>query len=502
MATASQGEKKVVIIGAGIFGVSTALWMYKRGGYSVTILDKAQTLPAPDAASTDINKIIRSGDYADPTIAALNVDAVNEWRKPEWEGTYHESGVVMTAECGSAGNAYVESSYKNVCDNGIPAMHCKTSAEIRKAWPAKFRGEDAVSTLTNAVSTVTHLASPSTTRRLGQFHNRTAYLNPHSGWAEAGRAVEVGLRRIANEYGGVIRAGCEVVGLVEERGGDGKSVVQGVQLASGEQVLGDIVIVATGAWTPALFAQDGMEQLPQVIATGQSVAKVQLTPEEAQIYSGNPVIFDMKSGFYVFPPTPENIVKCAIHDKGVTYQAEQPNPNCRNDEASAKTGVSVPRTILTPGGEAGCIPLEMLRKLRHHLAEVYPELGKRDFIATRLCWYLDTPDGDWLIDWHPKKQNLLFATAGCGHAFKFLPNIGREIVNKIEGTLAPALDNKWRFEGRNHARDASTDSDLRGNEGHARVAIKVEDLATSHDLKADRFAAPQKIGNHSRESRL
>lgn len=64
--------------------------MYKRGGYSVTILDKAQILPAPDAASTDINKIIRSGDYADPTIAALNVDAVNEWRKPEWEGTYHE----------------------------------------------------------------------------------------------------------------------------------------------------------------------------------------------------------------------------------------------------------------------------------------------------------------------------------------------------------------------------------------------------------------------------
>jgi hypothetical protein len=74
----------------GIFGVSTALWMYKRGGYAVTILDKASVLPAPDAASTDINKIIRSGDYADPTIAALNVDAVNEWRKPEWEGTYHE----------------------------------------------------------------------------------------------------------------------------------------------------------------------------------------------------------------------------------------------------------------------------------------------------------------------------------------------------------------------------------------------------------------------------
>lgn len=126
----------------------------------------------------------------------------------------------------------------------------------------------------------------------------------------------------------------------------------------------------------------------------------------------------MKTGFYVFPPTPENIIKCAIHDKGYTYQAHEANPNSVNDEASAKTGVSVPRTVLTPGGEGGFIPLEMLKRLRQHLCEVYPELGKRDFIATRLCWYLDTPDGDWLIDWHPKKENLLFATAGCGHAFK------------------------------------------------------------------------------------
>lgn len=32
--------------------------------------------------------------------------------------------------------------------------------------------------------------------------------------------------------------------------------------------------------------------------------------------------------------------------------------------------------------------------------------------------YADTIDGDWLIDWHPAKKNLMMATAGCGHAFK------------------------------------------------------------------------------------
>lgn len=55
---------------------------------------------------------------------------------------------------------------------------------------------------------------------------------------------------------------------MEEEGKDGKKVVKGVELCSGEKVMGDIVIIAAGAWTPALFAQDGMEHLPQVVATG------------------------------------------------------------------------------------------------------------------------------------------------------------------------------------------------------------------------------------------
>jgi sarcosine oxidase/L-pipecolate oxidase len=35
-------------------------------------------------------QIIRAGDYADPSLAKLAVDAVELWRRPEWEGTYHE----------------------------------------------------------------------------------------------------------------------------------------------------------------------------------------------------------------------------------------------------------------------------------------------------------------------------------------------------------------------------------------------------------------------------
>lgn len=37
---------------------------------------------------------------------------------------------------------------------------------------------------------------------------------------------------------------------------------------------------------------------------------------------------------------------------------------------------------------------------------------------TRMCWYSDVVDGDWVIDYSPKHPSLLFATGGAGHAFK------------------------------------------------------------------------------------
>lgn len=46
----------VVIVGAGCFGLSTAYHLLKRGHRLVTVLDRSPVLPAPEAASTDINK--------------------------------------------------------------------------------------------------------------------------------------------------------------------------------------------------------------------------------------------------------------------------------------------------------------------------------------------------------------------------------------------------------------------------------------------------------------
>lgn len=49
-------DESIVIIGAGCFGVSTAYHLLRRGYTDVTVIDRSSILPAPDAASNDINR--------------------------------------------------------------------------------------------------------------------------------------------------------------------------------------------------------------------------------------------------------------------------------------------------------------------------------------------------------------------------------------------------------------------------------------------------------------
>lgn len=132
--------------------------------------------------------------------------------------------------------------------------------------------------------------------------------------------------------------------------------------------------------------------------------------------------------------------------------------------------ISTPRTITSnPENADGLrIPIEMVRRLRSHLTKIYPDLGKKKpFSGTRLCWYNDSPDDDWIIGRYPTCEGVFLATAGMsiyppffpimdfvraelqfagsGHAYKFLPVIGGLIADIIEDKASPALLSKFAF---------------------------------------------------------
>lgn len=81
-------KEHVVIVGSGEFGASTALSLLQSGKYTVEILDRAPVLPAEDAASTDINKVVRF-DYAEKDYADLCFEAIKRWKR-DFPGVYHE----------------------------------------------------------------------------------------------------------------------------------------------------------------------------------------------------------------------------------------------------------------------------------------------------------------------------------------------------------------------------------------------------------------------------
>src|SRR6202171_5621318 len=87
---------KVIIVGAGINGVTSAIELKKRG-HKVSLIDPGP-LPHPLAASTDISKAIRAAYGADEEYTVLAERSIPIWRKWNQElgvELYHETGVLF-----------------------------------------------------------------------------------------------------------------------------------------------------------------------------------------------------------------------------------------------------------------------------------------------------------------------------------------------------------------------------------------------------------------------
>lgn len=400
--------RTVLIVGCGEFGASAALSLIK-GPYSnhahlITIIDRASDPPAADAASSDLNKIVRQ-DYSDPVYADLALESIRRWRTPEWCANFYESGVMV-----GAGRSHSQANYvaNSLALNQTPKMHTpgkrayalKTKEDVRGAL--RLPGEISIPDLGNDV----------------------VYLNEAGGWADARVAVVEIVTRLQNAGVNFVTGEASELLFHTE---SGKTDVKGIFLTSGKSLFADLVILTVGSWTPRLVPELATECLP----TGQVVAMIQLTEDEGKKYRDVPVVLFLDTGFYCFPPNADNIIKIALHDKGWT--------------SPSGSLPSLPRTTLSPGFESQQIPAASVKDLKKGFARVYSELATKKWIETRICWYSDRPSGDWLLDFHPKYPSL-FVAAGCsGHAFKFMPVIGDLIVDALSGKLGETQRQMWAF---------------------------------------------------------
>src|SRR5207253_5914204 len=91
--TFSRSNMRIIVVGAGINGVTAAIEL-KRRGHKVYLIDPGP-LPHPLAASTDISKAVRTAYGADEEYTALAERSIKLWRK--WNA---ELGVELYYEVG------------------------------------------------------------------------------------------------------------------------------------------------------------------------------------------------------------------------------------------------------------------------------------------------------------------------------------------------------------------------------------------------------------------
>ena len=392
----------VVIVGAGIFGLSTAVQL-ARSKYKVVVVDKFQ-IPSQLSASCDYNKIVRL-EYNDEVYAALAVEAMGYWHGKSDKflprGMLHD----CYSHCGRLSAIQDKNTSRYAFDN-----------DSLQLLQTKF----------NKCKTVELHKELTCGGKFPQFSHSQRYdeirYNPDCG---------IGLARDSLV---TMKNYAESLGVVFHENDGAVSVSAGtVQCESGRKFLGHKIIVACGANTVSLLPMYG-----QIRATGLYVGHIQLTDKEYQKLKDIPVVFNSSLG-YLFPPDKHTRILKICTSAMSAY-----------DDMSNKSRAVY--RALQPD-TAPSVPIEAVVRIRTVLGKYLPDLvfdtkrnsKLRDIIDCKICWISDTSNSDFIIDMIPDLKNVYVCCGDSGHAYKFLPNIGSYVQQKIEGRLAPILAHKWRY---------------------------------------------------------
>ena len=248
-----------LIIGAGVFGASTAYHLSKaHPSAKITLVDRTP-FPCPKGASYDINKIVRA-DYRDVFYTKLALDAQRAWKEdPLWMPFYHQCGMIKLDNT-KAGPDILQS-YRTLGAHFEGRMI--TIEESKELYDGLFADADYEDV-------------------------EEIYYNPLVGWAEAGPALERTIEIAVQN--GVEYVADSVSSLKFDENGS----CIGVELQHGLSIQATKILLCTGAGTAQLLAESAphwpeLQVRHRMNATGLCCAKTQLSPEQQIKYRNAPV---------------------------------------------------------------------------------------------------------------------------------------------------------------------------------------------------------------------
>lgn len=235
------------------------------------------------------------------------------------------------------------------------------------------------------------MTSVETVARFPQFNPEAfayAVLDPSGAITDAERAVKT-MIALARQRGVTVIESMRVTGVEPTANAKVRIITE-----AGEVMECRRAMIASGPWTRRLLPS----LASHLVTTRQEVVYFEpRTNHEAFAAGRFPIFIELGSGFYGFPIHPANSLKMGNHHKGAAVEMD----------------------------EEQVVGREFIERCREFFAEFIPALADADVRETRICVYNNTPDDDFIIDWHQEVENVLLATGFSGHGFKFGPVIGR-----------------------------------------------------------------------------
>ncbi|KAJ5453750.1 uncharacterized protein N7458_004706 [Penicillium daleae] len=392
----------IVIVGGGVFGLSTALALTKRHPESqITVVDRG---PIPDPAKwpVDNSRIVRA-DYANVAYSKLATIAIERWRNTDWgrNGRYTQNGLLlMYPDDGTSTKEYARKSYDNVKPVGRDNVEFLPSkADILRAFP---------------------------TADSDRLDVAGGYVNWGAGLSDVTASLRFVKEQLDREGKVVFHTGYAnrvLYDSPDDRPGS-KPRATGVALYGGLSIHADLVILATGSktWTGLVSLRDG------TVLTSRATAFMRVSDEEQRELENLPTIHNIHTGICVLPPR-DNCLKIAR----CTYIYRHETPVNASEE-----------DFTFPGN---VVPILATDAFRTVLKQLLPQFADRSFSSLNVSRRAESPKADFTVSYHPAYEGLFLAIGCSEHVSKFFPVIGDKVVDALEGSLELELRDLWAWTG-------------------------------------------------------
>ena len=379
----------VVVIGAGIIGLSTAFQIARRSSLKVIVLEKGSGL---GEGSTGASSAVCRFRYSKPEMVELARDGIHAYQNwsdfletAEPRARFNQDGVLWL---GDGRTDWPAAEQARLATFGLRA-DILDDDELRARFPA-------INPCLRAPDVEAGTEHECKGGGLHLLEVDGGYIDPVDALQDVAEA--------ARARGVTLRLNSEVARIMESGGR-----ATGVELADGATIDAPVVVNAAGPWCNHLFEQLGLDLGWPLVPTRIQVVHIDRPPE---LEGAIPVTVDVAAGIYFRTQNRgQQIIVSSVREEDEKEAVDSPDDFARYVDDDFER--------------------EKLHALQHRL----PALSFRNVRGYSGLYTVNRSDVHPIVGETPVKG--LFAANGCsGHGFKLAPALGAMLARQIAGDSA------------------------------------------------------------------